>query len=250
MTTLVVGATGATGRLLIEQLLDLGQRVRAVVRSPEKLPDAVTANPNLELTVGSVLELPDPEIAKLVDGCDAIASCLGHNLTIKGLFGQPRRLVTDTTRRLCQTIAANKPNTPVKFVLMNTAGNRNRDLAERVSIPHRAVIALLRLGLPPHADNEAAADYLRTHFSPDHTAIEWSVVRPDTLTDQDRPTPYTLHPSPARCAIFNPGKTARINVAHFMADLITNPHQWETWRSRMPVIYNQATPDTNNRSDE
>ncbi|TWU38822.1 hypothetical protein Q31b_39000 [Novipirellula aureliae] len=32
MTTLVIGATGATGRLVVEQLLDRGQSVKAILR--------------------------------------------------------------------------------------------------------------------------------------------------------------------------------------------------------------------------
>jgi len=39
-------------------------------------------------------------MAQHVAGCDAVASCLGHNLTFKRLFGKPRRLVTDAVRRL------------------------------------------------------------------------------------------------------------------------------------------------------
>jgi uncharacterized protein YbjT (DUF2867 family) len=38
MTILVVGASGATGRLLVQHLLDRGQNVKIIVRSPEKLP--------------------------------------------------------------------------------------------------------------------------------------------------------------------------------------------------------------------
>jgi hypothetical protein len=32
-----------------------------------------------------------------------------------------------------------------------------------------------------------------------------------------------------------------MNVAHFMADLITDDDIWEHWRGRMPVIYNRAS---------
>ena len=42
MTTLVVGASGATGRLLVEKLLKRGQHVRIIVRSTDDLPDEVT----------------------------------------------------------------------------------------------------------------------------------------------------------------------------------------------------------------
>jgi len=101
MKTLVVGASGATGRLLVEQLLDRGQHVKIIVRSTENLPDKVTNHDNLSVIQASVLDLSDSEMAQHVSGCNALASCLGHNLNFKGMFGPPRRLVTDATRRLC-----------------------------------------------------------------------------------------------------------------------------------------------------
>jgi len=47
-----------------------------------------------------------------------------------------------------------------------------------------------------------------------------------------------VYPAPIRSAIFNPGTTSRINVAHFMADLMTNSATWNLWKGMMPVIYN------------
>ena len=237
MTTLVVGATGATGRLLVGQLLSRGENVRAIVRSPEKLPEDLLNNNRLTVIRAGALELGDSELSQYVKGCGAVASCLGHNLSIKGIYGQPRRLVTDATRRLCEAVKANNPEGPTKYVLMNTVGNRNRDLSEPISIGQRAIIGLLRLLLPPQADNEQAADYLRTRQVDE--AIEWSAVRPDSLIDEGHVTEYEVYPSPIRSAIFNPGKTSRINVAHFMAELITNEDTWNAWKGQMPAIYNK-----------
>tara|TARA_R110002096_G_scaffold318022_3_gene512395 strand:+ start:1082 stop:1825 length:744 start_codon:yes stop_codon:yes gene_type:complete len=241
MKTLVVGATGATGRLIVEDLLGRGQEVVAVVRSPEKLPEHLRSHAGLTIVTGSILELGDGEIAEHLAGCDAVASCLGHSLNFAGLFGNPRRLVRDTARRLCEAAQrkqGNAPGSPVKFVLMNTAGNSNRDLNEPISLGQKCIIGLLRALLPPHSDNEDAADYLRTTFGPENPAIEWVVVRPDSLTNEPDVTPYQLHLSPTRSAIFDPGQTSRINVAHFMAELLTNGEAWETWKGQMPVIYN------------
>jgi nucleoside-diphosphate-sugar epimerase len=240
MTTIVIGATGATGQLLVEQLLKRGQNVKAIVRSPDKLPESVREHPGLSLIYASVLDLSDAEIAGHLRDCDAVASCLGHNLTFQGLFGRPRRLVTDATRRFCDAIEANRPERPTKFVLMNTTGNRNRDLDEPISFAQKWVIGLLRLLLPPHADNEEAADYLRTTFGPSSSVVEWVAVRPDGLIDEPLVSEYELHASPTRSAIFDPGKTSRINVGHFMAALITDPAVWDQWKGQMPVIYNKS----------
>src|SRR6056297_3168848 len=237
MTILVVGASGATGRHLVAQLLKQGHTVRAVVRSQERLPESIRNDGNLFIIEASILELSDTEMAEHVAGCDAVASCLGHNLTFKGIYGKPRRLVTDAARRLCAAIKANKPEKPIKYVLMNTTGNRNRDLNEPISFAHRCVIGLLRLLLPPHVDNEKAADYLRTQIGQNNQFIEWTAVRPDDLINEDEVSDYEIHPSPIRSAIFNAGKVSRINVAHFMADLIGNDDLWQKWKGQMPVIY-------------
>jgi len=240
MTTLVAGATGATGRLLVKQLLDRGMNVKVIVRSPGKLSEEIRNHGNLSVIHASLLDLDDDELTQHVKGCDAIASCLGHNMSLRGIYGHPRRLVTDATRRLCNAIKANTPDQPVKFVLMNTAGNRNRDLSEQISFAQRCVIFLLRLLLPPHGDNEEAADYLRVEVGQNDRLIEWAVVRPDNLIDEDEVTEYEVHASPTRSAIFDPGTTSRINTGHFMADLIADHDTWNKWKGRMPVIYNKA----------
>jgi len=240
MTTLVVGASGATGRLLVEELLNRGENVRAIVRSPDKLPEAVKDHDHLTVIRASVLDLSDAEMAQHVNGCDAVASCLGHNMTLKGMFGSPRRLVADATRRLCNAIKANKSEEPTKFVLMNTTGNSNRDLHETISFGQKLVIGLLRLLLPPHVDNEKAADYLRTEIGQTDGMVEWAAVRPDNLIDADEVSQYEVHSSPIRSALFDPGTTSRINVGHFMADLITDHDEWSKWKGQMPVIYNKT----------
>ncbi|MEN8712865.1 MAG: NAD(P)-binding oxidoreductase [Arenicellales bacterium] len=241
MTALVVGASGATGRLLVEQLLNRGQQVKIIVRSNNNLPDAVIDHDRLTVIQASVLDLSDAEMAQHVSGCDAVASCLGHNMSFKGIYGQPRRLVTNATRRLCSAIRVSKVDTPVRFVLMNTAGNRNRDLPEPISFGQKIVIGLLRLLLPPHVDNEQAADYLRSIVGQNDSAIEWAAVRPDGLIDESEVSEYEIHPSPIRSAIFDAGKTSRINVAHFMAELITDDQLWNQWKGQMPVIYNRES---------
>ena len=109
-----------------------------------------------------------------------------------------------------------------------------------ISLGQKCVIGLLRLLLPPHVDNEQAADHLRTSIGQHDGVIEWAAVRPDGLIDVEQVTEYEVHTSPIRSAIFNAGSTSRINVGHFMADLITDDEIWNKWTGQMPVIYNKA----------
>ncbi|HEY6879956.1 MAG TPA: NAD(P)-binding oxidoreductase [Polyangiales bacterium] len=241
MTTLVLGASGATGRLLVQQLLARGERVKAVVRSQHNLPESVASDDKLTIVRASILELSDAQLAELVRDCTAIASCLGHNLTLRGIFGPPKRLVTDAMKRLCAAAQAHCTASTVRVVLMNTTGNRNRDLPEPLALRDRLVLGLIRATVPPHADNEEAADYLRTTIGQRHPKLEWCAVRPDTLFDSPVVDAYDVHPSPTRSAVFDPGKTSRIQVAHFMATLITEPAAWNQWKGKMPVIYDRAS---------
>lgn len=161
-------------------------------------------------------------------------------MTLKGLYGKPRKLVRDAVILVCKAIEKNAHKAPVKFVLMNTAGNQNRDLHEPISFAEKIALGFFRYGLPPHADNEQAADHLRVTIGQDHTFIQWAVVRPDTLINKEEVSPYTIHASPVRSAIFDPGKTSRINVGDFMAKLIVENEEWDKWKGKMPVIYNLA----------
>jgi len=240
MQILVVGASGATGRLLVQDLLTQGHSVRVVVRDASRLPAAIRGHHRLSVTEASLLALSDAQLAELTEGCAAIASCLGHNLTLRGLFGRPRRLVTDAIRRLCAAAAAHRPALPVRLVLMNTAANRNPDAGEATGFGERLLTGLMRLLLPPHADNEQAAQYLRSTIGDRHEHLAWVAVRPDSLFDEPAVSRYSVHPSPTRSALFDPGRTSRRNVAHFMAQLIADDALWQTWQGQMPVIYNTA----------
>jgi nucleoside-diphosphate-sugar epimerase len=242
MTVLVLGATGATGRLLVRELLDRGVSVRVVVRDATRMDESLRGRPELSVVEARLSEMTDDEIREVVAGCAAAASCLGHNLTFKGLFGPPYRLVTDATRRICRALQAEGGDEPRRFVLMNTTGVRNPDLGERIPVAQWGVILALRLLLPPHADNEGAARHLRRRIGRSHPDIEWVAVRPDGLVDHDAVSVYEVHPSPTRSPIFDAGQTSRANVAHFMASLLTDPTLWARWKGATPVLYNAPEP--------
>jgi len=241
MTVLVVGATGMTGQALVAQLLSKGHKVRAIARSPRKLSAEVREHPNAKVVEASVLDLTDETMAELVKDCDAVVSCLGHVMDLKGMFGEPKRLCTDATRRLCDAIAVNRPSAPTRFILMNTVGVPNPDLGERRAWFERWLLNLLRHTLPPHRDNETAADHLHQKVGKENKHVEWCSVRPDSLVNAEI-SPYDVEPSPTT-GIFSGRPTARANVAHFMTRLVEDAEVWTRWRFRMPVIMNSG-PET------
>jgi hypothetical protein len=238
--TLVVGASGATGKLLVGDLLKRDVEVIAIVRTSSSLKNTFKSHPNYHEVSASITEMSDSELSPLLKDCDAVLSCLGHNLNFQGMFGEPRRLVTDTIEKVSRVIELLKPDKKVKVILMNTTGNSNRDIPEKPPLSQRFVISIIRLLLPPHVDNEQASDFLRTCIGQSHLFIEWVAVRPDSLTDEVEVSEYEIHQSPTRNAIFDAGSSSRINVANFMANLTTDSALWNLWRGKMPVIYNDA----------
>lgn len=237
---LVVGASGATGKLLVTELLNRDFEVFAIVRASSTLKSKFDGYANYHEVSASISEISDSKLTPLLDKCDVVFSCLGHNLTFKGMFCKPRRLVTDTIQKLCRAIESLNPDRKIKVVLMNTTGNSNRDIPEVPPLSQRIVISILRVLLPPHIDNEQAADFLRSQIGQNHQFIEWAAVRPDSLIDETSVTKYEIHPTPTRNAIFDAGSTSRINVANFMTNLATDSELWAEWKGKMPVIYNDA----------
>ena len=236
MTVLVAGATGMTGRSLVKQLLSRGQKVRVIVRSRDRLPAEIEDHPDLDIVEASILDLTAPEMAKHVRDCEAVVSCLGHVMNFKGLFGEPRRLCTEATQRLCRAIDENDPALPVRFILMNTVGVRNPDLEEKRSGFERGLLTLLRHALPPHRDNEKAVEALHRSVGRKRPTVEWCAVRPDSLINAEI-SAYEIEPSPTT-GIFTGRPTTRANVARFMVDLLENTELWDVWKFRMPVIMN------------
>lgn len=241
MKIFVAGASGATGRWLVAELLERGHQVVTVARPTSQLPERIADRKGLTVIKANLLDLSDDELTQIVAGCDAVASCLGHRPNFKGIYGKPRRLVTEATRRLSRAVQANQPDAPVKFVLMNTVANSNRDLNETRPLGERVIFGLLRLILPPQVDNEKAAEVLRAEIGQNDPMIEWVAVRPDTLIDAEQVSAYTLSPTLVSSALFGAEQASRINVGHFMAELITDDALWQQWQGQMPVIYNQAS---------
>lgn len=235
MTVLVVGGTGDTGKHVIEKLLSQDVDVRAIVRDVTRVPEEIQSHENLELVEASLLNLSEKELKEIVDGCTAIVSCLGHGTSFSSIFGPPFRLVKNAVKRLTTAI---DPASPVKVILMNSVGVRNPDSGEKHSFAEKLVTGIIRVLVPPHADNEQAAKYLRVNIGQDHQHIQWVVVRPDSLINELEPAEYAVHPMPTRSGLFDPGQTNRANVAQFMVDLLQDDTLWDQWKGQMPVIYN------------
>ena len=73
MNLVIFGATGGTGRALVEQALDQGHTVTAFVRKASRMR---VKHRRLKLAIGDVLNYATVEAA--IAGQDAVLSALGH----------------------------------------------------------------------------------------------------------------------------------------------------------------------------
>jgi len=237
MPVLVLGASGMIGRSVVSQLLANGHRVRIILRSSASISDEIINNPNLEILQAAVLDLSDDHLAGQVKDCTAVISCLGHNISFSGLFGQPRQLCTQAVRRVCHAIEK-QPGHPTKFILISSVGVTGPEDTNQRTWFDRALLFVLRHTLPPHRDNETAAQFLHDHVGTRNRAIQWCCVRPDTLINAEI-SEYEITHSPLT-GITSGRPTSRKNVAHFMVELFENAAIWQKWKFKMPVIMNAS----------
>jgi putative NADH-flavin reductase len=158
-TFLVLGATGGTGKHFVSQALGDGHRVRALVRTPEKLPPG---SESLEVVKGSITDMIDTDA--LVEGVEFIVSMLGDVR-----LQRHARINTAFIKKLVPSMRRQG----VRRFLYQAGG---------LSRPYRGHLSPLlwtiRQTLPrgysgQHDDNEAVMEYLATEAGD----IEWSVHR-------------------------------------------------------------------------
>jgi putative NADH-flavin reductase len=237
MKTLVLGASGATGKLVVSQLLDKGISPKILVRDSAILPREILDRKDIEVIKGNINDYTIEQITEILNDCSAIVSCLGHNISFKGILGKPHKLVCNAVMKITDVLVAS--DTKKKFVLMSTTAYTDKVHGEKETFGESIVFGLLKVLLPPHTDNVKSGDYLLKKIK-ESEYFEWVAVRPDSLIDEANISQYQIMDKKMRSPIFNPGKTSRINVAHFIVDLLSEDKLWQVWKYKAPVIYNKV----------
>lgn len=237
---LLLGATGRTGRRVLEQLLGRGMRVRVVVRSAARLPRSLGLAADLTVLEADLLSLSDEDLERQVRDCDAVVSCLGHVISLRGVFGPPRDLVARATARVCRAIEATQPAKPIRFILMTSVSvDHPAHSGPRRAPLERALLSVLRVLVPPVRDNQRAADFLYHSIGADHSFVQWVTLRPDTLLEGDI-SQYAMHEGQMD-TLFAPGSTHMASLAHCICELVADPVLWQSWRGKLPVVVDDAS---------
>ncbi len=189
MNLLVLGATGGTGRLVIEQALAAGHKVTALVRSPEKL---ATGHPSLRVVTGSATDLES--VAAAMQGADAVISTLGGRGSV----------IADSTA----AIVAAARQTGVRRVVVLSSWLVEQD---RMSPLLRLASGVAMGGLIK--DKSAGEQLLR------QSDLDWTLVYPSTLGDGPA-TGSTVLPETANWSLSQ--RISRADVATWLVQAATD----------------------------
>ena len=187
MNIAIFGATGGTGRQLVEQALEEGHVVRVLVRNPEVFP---LQHEHLALVLGDVRDAACVEA--VVAGQDAVLSALGTKQ--RG----PVRLCTDGIERILTAMVHTGVHRLLVVSAYGAAESHHHDVYNLL------LWATLREKM---LDKERMEDLIK------HSDVDWTLIRPSFLTDGQRTGNYR---SGVDLRMHINSHISRANVADFM----------------------------------
>src|SRR6202011_3761963 len=189
MNLAVLGASGRTGRLVVEQALAAGHTVTALVRSPEKL---TIGNANLRVVTGDATE--PSAVSSALEGADAVISTLGGKGSV----------IADSTRAI--VAAARKTGVNRVVVLSTFAAER-----DRLNVGTRL---LTGIGLGAMLKDKGAGEEM-----PRRSDLEWTIVYASLLSDGPASGSVVVLPEGAKRGLSQ--KISRADVAAWMVEAAT-----------------------------
>lgn len=165
------GASGGTGRRVVEQAQAAGHHVTAVVRDPARLP---TRHQRLQAVVADVL---DPAaIQPTVAGADAVVSALGPRSS-----RNRSSIVSAGTASILEAMRAAGTS---RLVVVSATPVANDD--HGTTLPYRLLVApIMRVLL-----GGLYADLAVMEETGRRSGLDWTIMRPPQLTDGPRTETY------------------------------------------------------------
>lgn len=204
---LVLGATGATGRLIVSQAVARGYDVTVLVRSAEKASDLNGA----KLIVGDARD--ERVLRQALKGRDAVVSALGTPAS-------PFREVTLLSSATRALVSAMKIEQVSRLVCITGIGAGDSAGHGGFLFDNLIFPLLLR---KVYADKNRQETIVRD------SGLDWVLVRPSVLND--KPSRNTLR-ALTDLSSFHGGTISRAHVASFVLDQVRD----DTWVHRSPLI--------------
>ncbi|MCW3026896.1 MAG: epimerase [Solirubrobacterales bacterium] len=186
MKIAVFGATGGTGRRVVEQALAEGREVAVLARRPESMG---MTHERLRVTKGDARD--GEAVASVVQEAGAVISTLGLR---KGVGTS----LSDATRVICGAMTAAGVR---RLVVMSVLGIR--DSRDKAGVFGRVIIPLFM--------SKALSDRARLEEVVEESELDYTLVRPTRLVDGGPTGSYSVGPD-VRASLFS--KVARGDAAH------------------------------------
>lgn len=194
----VFGANGGIGKQVVEQALQRGHAVVAVVRNPQ----AVTvSHPKLIVRKADVMK-PDT-LRDLLEEADIIISAIGKNST------RETTLYSDGDKHILEAMAAAGAT---RLFVISASGLE-------VNPTHNGLIRWVTKNILQRILRHMYADLWRMESLVKASAVHWTIVRPPRLTDGKVTGKYRY--SIGRF-LENGTRISRADVAHFIVDNCTH----------------------------
>lgn len=204
---LVLGASGGTGKLIVNKAMAQGYEVTALVRSAEKGRELASA----KLAIGDARD--EAALRQALRGQDAVISALGTPAS-------PTKEVTLLSTATRTLVSAMKAEQVSRLVAITGIGAGDSLGHGGFLFDHLIYPLLLR---NVYADKNRQEAIIRD------SSLDWVLVRPSILNDKPgRGSPRTLE----NLSGFHGGTVARDDVASFVIDQIKS----DTWRHRSPLV--------------
>jgi uncharacterized protein YbjT (DUF2867 family) len=192
MNLLILGATGRTGRLVVEQALAAGHTVTALVRSPEKL---TIRNSNLRVVAGRATDAGD--VTRALANADAVLSTLGGKGSV----------IADSTGAIVE--ATHKTGVRRVVVLSSFFVERDRLGAVPRLLTGVAMGSVIK-------DKSAGEQLLR------QSDLDWTIIYASLLKDGPVSGSVEVLPEGAKRRISD--RISRADVAEWMVQAATSSH--------------------------
>ncbi|MDB4955807.1 MAG: Flavin reductase [Myxococcales bacterium] len=185
----VLGATGGTGRELVQQALERRHHVTAFVRAPHKMREP---HDGLTVVQGDLLDVK--ALGAALTGHDAVVSTVGPP-------GPRRTTITHDSARA--TVAAMEATGVRRLLILGVAM-----LFEDAGV----IATVLRKTLLRYVAGDSSAMELVVRASP----LDWTIVRPPRLTAGPRTERYDVAEDRLPTGTGGTAKISRADVAHFL----------------------------------
>ena len=207
MKIIVFGANGGIGSKVVEQALEAGHQVTAVVRRPASIS---IQHPQLKVVQGDVLK-PDT-IQAAMAGQDAVISSLGVTVN------EPTTVYSQGVANIIRAMQANGVQ---RLLCISASGLDPGPLYQKI-------IAKLFLW---RAFKHSYTDLVRMEAIVNASSVNWTIVRPPRLTDKERTGHYKIA---INKHLANGLMLSRADTADYMLKHLNDP---QTYHGLVEIAY-------------